>query len=157
DSLLNRSTCLARGRPLTRGVVPRLGGSRGPPPRRLRQPVPPRRVRPGVADECRHRPRGVDVRGPRLRRDADPGRRPRRSRVRAARYSGALPRAGAARPRLLGRRSGPRQALTVRWPEEGFPMTTAATPAPVPEAETTWPRRWKWTREKYHHLAELGI
>jgi Uma2 family endonuclease len=36
-------------------------------------------------------------------------------------------------------------------------MTTAASPSPAPAATDTWPRPWKWTREKYYRLGELGI
>ncbi len=36
-------------------------------------------------------------------------------------------------------------------------MTTAADSMPEPAALGSWPRPWRWTREAYYRLAELGI
>ena len=83
----------------------RRGGPLPPPPRCLRQPVPPCRHEARVGRRERPRRRGgraVDLRRARLRPPADPRRRPRGRGLRRRGDPGALPGAGAARPRVLG-------------------------------------------------------
>jgi len=85
-----------------------------PPARHLRQPVPSGVVRPRVAHGYRGGAGVADVRVARLRGDADPGGRAPGRGVRQRRHPRPLPRAGAARPRVLGRRSGARERVTCR-------------------------------------------
>src|SRR5262249_4125554 len=65
-----------------------------------------------------------------------------------------LRRAGAARPRLLGRRSGTRQGLTLPCHKEGVPMMPATIATP---ARSGPPRNLLWTVDQFHYLGDLGM
>src|SRR4051812_12954051 len=84
------------------------------PARYFRQPLPPRRVRPPLADRRRGRSGASHLRGPGVRPPAHPGRRPDGLRVRPRRDFGPLPRRRAARAGMLGRGPRARQGVGER-------------------------------------------
>src|SRR5687767_4600820 len=60
-----------------------------------------------------------------------------------------------ARPRVLGGRCGPRQTVTVRWPEEVPAMSAVLKPPPwKPTPVIPQPR--KWTAVEFDQLGSLG-